>query len=66
MLHHHAARIARKTLRRFRGNARTLFEDRLAGRLRVRQHRRIDVDDDLIALARGAGIDLVMERRLRQ
>ena len=37
-----------------------------AGSLRVRQHRRIDVDHDLVALARGARVDAVMKRRLRQ
>ena len=62
--HHHPARIARQTLGRFCGAVRAVFEDRLTGRLHVRQHRRVDVDHDLVALARGAGIDSVVERGL--
>ena len=34
--HHHAARVAREALGRFRGNARTVLEDGLPGRVRVR------------------------------
>jgi len=56
VLHHHAARVARQALRRFRGNAHAVLEDGLAGR--------VDVDHDLIALARSAGIDAVMKREL--
>jgi hypothetical protein len=36
--HHNAARVARQALRRFRGNARAPFEDRLARRITVGQH----------------------------
>ncbi len=63
--HHHAARVARQASGRFDGNVRAVLEDGLAGRVRIGQHRGVDVDDDLIALARGAGTDPVMERRLR-
>ena len=61
--HHHAARVARQTLRRFRRDVRAVVEDRLAGRIRVRQHRRVDVHHDLVTLARGAGIDSVVKCR---
>ena len=60
--HHDAARVAGQTLGRFRGDVRAVVEDRLTGRIGVRQHRRVDVDHDLVALARGAGIDSVVER----
>ena len=66
MAHDHAARVARQALRRFRGNADAVLEDGLAGMIGVRQHRGVDVDDDLVALARGAGIDAVVEGRLGQ
>jgi hypothetical protein len=62
--HHYPGRVTRQALRRFRGNARTAFEDGLPRRVPIRQHGGIDVDDDLAALARGAGIDAVMQRRL--
>ena len=65
MLHHHPARVARQPLGGFRGNAHAVLQDGLAGRLGVREHGRVDMDHDLIALARGAGIDAVMERRFR-
>ncbi len=64
--HHHAARVARQAPGRFRGNVRPVLEDGLAGRVRVCQHRGLDMDDHLVALARGAGIDPVMEGRLRE
>ena len=67
VLHHHTARVARQPPGRFRGNVRArLFEDRLARLVRVRERRRIDVDDHLVSLARGAGIELVVQRRLGQ
>jgi hypothetical protein len=47
--HHHPARVARQTAGRFRGNVRAVLEDGLAGRVRVRQHRGIDMDDHQIA-----------------
>ena len=65
VLHHHAARVACEAPRRFRGNVDPIFQHGLAGLLRVRQHRRVDVDHHLVPLARRAGIDPVVERRLR-
>ena len=62
--HHHPARVARDALRRFRGNARAIFEEGLAGLIGIGKDRRIDVDDDLVTLARSAGIEAEMERRL--
>ena len=47
-----------------RGDVRAVVEDRLTGRIRVRQHRRVDVYHDLVAFTRGAGIDSVVERGL--
>jgi hypothetical protein len=64
MAHHHAAGIARQTLRRFRGNAETVLEDGLARLLRIRQHAGVDMDHHLVTLARGAGIELVAEGHL--
>jgi len=46
--HHHPAGVARQAPRRFRGNVRPVLEDRLAGLLRVREHRGIDVDHHLV------------------
>jgi hypothetical protein len=43
---------------------RTAVEDGLARRLGIGQHRRVDVDDDLVALARSAGVEAVIERGL--
>ena len=54
--HHHPARIARKALRRSRGNVAHLLQLGLAGGLRVRQHGGVDVDDHLVTLARRAGV----------
>ena len=39
MTHHHAARVARNALRRFRGNARPILEDRLTRRVGIGQDR---------------------------
>jgi hypothetical protein len=64
--HHDPARVAREALRRFRGHARAVLEDRLAAMLGVGQDCRVDVDDDLVPLARGAGIDPVVKRGLGQ
>jgi hypothetical protein len=61
--HHHAARVARQAPGRFGRDVRAVLEDGLAGRVRIGQHRHVDVDDDLVALAGDAGIDPVMERR---
>jgi hypothetical protein len=64
VLHHDPAGVTRQALGRFRGNAHAVLEDGLAGRVWLREHGRVDVDYDLIALARSAGIDAVMERGL--
>ena len=64
MLHHHAARVARQAARRFRGNVRPILEDGLAGLIRIGQGLRVDVNDHLVALARRAGIEAVVQRRL--
>jgi hypothetical protein len=64
MSHHHAAGIARQAPRRFRGNVAGLFQHGLAGLRGVGQRRGVHVDHHLIPLARGAGIERVMQRRL--
>ena len=45
---------------------RPVLQDGLAGLLRVRQRRGIHVDHHLVPLAGRAGIELVMQGRLRQ
>jgi hypothetical protein len=64
--HHHPAGVARQAPRRFRGNVRPVLEDRLAGLIRVREHRSIDMDHHLVPLSRGAGIELVVQGRFRE
>jgi len=64
--HDHAAGVARQALRRSSWNARAVLEDGLARLIGVRQDLRVDVDDHLVALARGAGVELVVQRRLRE
>jgi hypothetical protein len=64
--HHHAARIAGQAAGRFCGNAHAVFQDGLAGLLGIGKGRRVDVDDHLVALTRGAGIDAVVEGRFRE
>ena len=59
-----AARVARQAPRRFRGNARPVLEDGLAGLIRIRERRGVDVDHDLVSLPRGARVKLVVESRL--
>jgi hypothetical protein len=63
--HHHPARVARQALRRFRGNACPVLEHGLAGLIRIGERRGVDMDHDLVALARGAGIEAVVKGRLR-
>jgi len=63
--HDDPTRVARQTLRRSRGNAHAVLEDRLSEAIRIREDRGVDVDHDLIALAGRARIDPVMQRRLR-
>jgi len=64
--HDDPARITRQALRRVDRNARAALEHGLARSIGIRQHLRVDVDHHLVALARGAGIDAVMQRRLRE
>ncbi len=66
MPHHHPAGVARQPLRRSRGNARAVLEDRLTGLIGVFEDLGVDVDHYLIALARGAGVDAVVESSLRE
>ena len=42
------------------------LEDGLAGRVGIRQDGSIDVDDDLVSLARRLGIQALVERGLGQ
>jgi hypothetical protein len=64
--HQHPTRVAGQALRRSRGNACAVLEDGLAGLLRVGEDGGIDVDHYLVALGRRAGIDAVVQRRLRE
>jgi hypothetical protein len=64
MSHHHSARVARQAPGRFRGNVRAVLEDGLAGLIGIRESRGIDVDDDLVVLARTAGVEAVVQCRL--
>ena len=66
MPHHHPGRVARKALGRSRGNVCAAVEDGLSRRFGIGQHRSIDVDDDLVALARGSGIEGLMKRGLSE
>ena len=66
MAHHHAARIAREPAGRFPGNVAPLLQYGLAWLLRVRQDCGVHMDHHLVPLPRGAGIELVMQRRLRE
>ena len=66
MAHPHPAGVAGQALGRFRGNARAVLEDGLARLLRLGQRLGVDVDHHLVAFARGAGIEPVLERRLRK
>ena len=66
MPHHHPARVARQPLRGLRGHPHAVLEHRLPGRLGVREHRRVHVDHDLIALAGRTGVHPPMQCRLRQ
>jgi hypothetical protein len=64
--HHDAARVARQAPRRFRGNVCAPLEDGLTGLIRIRQHRSIDVDHDLVSLSRRAGIQPMVQGRFRE
>jgi hypothetical protein len=64
--HHHPAGVAGQALGRSSWNAHPVLEDRLARLIGVRQHLGIDVDHDLVTLARGAGIEVVVQGGLRE
>ena len=64
--HHHPARVARQAPRRFRGNVCAVLEERLPRLIGIGEGRGIDVDDHLVSLSRSAGIDAVVEGRLRE
>jgi len=59
--HHHPAGVAGEALRRSRGNVAHLFELGLAESLRIRQHGGVDVNHDLVALARRPGVELMVQ-----
>jgi hypothetical protein len=64
--HDHPAGVARQALGRSSWNARAVFENGLARLIGVRQDFGVDVDHHLVALARSAGIDAVVQGRLRE
>jgi len=64
--HDYAARIARQSPRRFRGNVCAVLQDGLAGRIGIRENRGVDVDHDLVAVRRSTRIDPVVQRCLGQ
>ena len=64
MAHHHPTGIARQAPRRFRGNVLASVEHGLAGLIRVGQGGGVDVDHHMVAFARGARIDPVVQGRL--
>ena len=66
MPHDHPAGVARQALGRSSWNARAVFEDGLARLLGVRQDFGVDVDHHLVALARGARVEAVVQGGLRE
>ena len=66
VLHYHPRRVACEPLRRFCRNARAVLEDGLSGLFRVGQHRGIDMNDDLVSLGGSAGVEPMVQRRLRE
>src|SRR5215470_6286387 len=64
MPHHDTAGVAGQPLGRSGGNAGAAFEHRLARSVAIGQYLGLDVNDDLVPLARRAGIDAMMQRRL--
>ena len=66
MSHHHPASVARQALGRSSWNACAVLEDRPAGLIGVGEDLGVHVDHHLVALARGAGIDPVVESGLRE
>ena len=63
--HDDAAGVARQAPGRFRGNVYAVLEHRLTGLIWIGQSRGVDVDHDLMAFARRAGIHPVMQDRFR-
>jgi hypothetical protein len=59
--HDDAAGVARDPPGFFRGRIHALLEHGLARVIGIGQHRSVDVDDDLVARARRAGVEVVME-----
>ncbi len=57
-------RVASHARRRDVGNARTALEDRLTGRIRIREDRCVNMDDNLVALASGSVIDITVKAAL--
>ena len=66
MPHHYPRRIAREAAGRFPRNADAILEHGLPRLIRVGQDRSIDVNHHLVTLARGAGIELLVQCRLRE
>ena len=58
--------ISDRGLPHSRGNVAHLFQLGLAGLSRIRQHGSVDVNHDLIALARCSRVELVMQGGLRE
>ena len=65
MAHDDAACVAGEPPGRFRGNVLAVFEGRLAGLIRVHEHWRVDVDDNLVAVTRRTGVEIVVQRGFR-
>jgi hypothetical protein len=63
--HDDAAGVARQPLRCLRGNARA-FDHRLARRVGIDEHGRVDMNDNLVALSRCSRLHPMVERRLRE
>jgi hypothetical protein len=66
VLHHYSTRVTSQALGRFRGNARAIFDGRLAGLIGILEHGTVDMDDHLVVLGRSARIDAVVKRGFGQ
>jgi hypothetical protein len=64
--HDDSTGVTRQASGRFRGNVRAILQDRLAWLIGVSQRWSLDMDHDLVALAGGAGIETVVQGRLRE
>jgi hypothetical protein len=62
--HDHPRGIARQALGRLSWNAEAVLEDRLPRLVGVHQHRSVDMNHHLVALARGTRLDAVVEGSL--